>query len=100
MEKKLLFIQPIVSLYRKSVIEEITKLEPLSYFWGTENFHDIEPLRGIQNVDNSFITRKINVLKTNFVWYKGMLSKFIKNKSTHVLLSGVNPLLINTFIIF
>lgn len=100
MEKKLLFIQPIVSHYRKSVIEEITKLEPLSYFWGTENFQGVEPLRGIQNVDNSFITRKINVLKTNFVWYKGMLSKFIKNKSTHVILSGVNPLLINTFIIF
>lgn len=96
--KKLLFIQPIVSHYRESVVKEITNLEPNSEFWGTSDYLGVEPLKNIDNVDNSFKTVKI--LGSRFIWYKGLIFRFLKNKSTHVIISGINPLLVQTFIIF
>jgi glycosyltransferase involved in cell wall biosynthesis len=100
MEKSLLFIQPIVSHYRKSVVEEIIKLEPQSEFWGTNNFQGVEPLNGVSNVNNGFKVKIINIFNIKFVWYKEIVSKCLKHKSTHVILSGINPLLIQTFFIF
>lgn len=100
MKKRILFIQPIVSHYRKSVVEEITNLEPFSNFWGTSDFQGVAPLEGISNVNNGFKTKIINISGSKFVWYKGLFSHFVRDKSTHVVLSGVNPLLINIFIIF
>jgi glycosyltransferase involved in cell wall biosynthesis len=100
MEKSLLFIQPIVSHYRKSVIEEITKLEPKSEFWGTDYFQGVEPLIGINNVNNEFRVKMIGLFGIKFVWYKDLVARSLKHNSTHVILSGINPLLIQTFIIF
>ena len=99
-EKKILFIQPIVSHYRKSLVEEIIKLEPDSTFWGTDDFLGVAPLTGIDNVKNDFDTFKIRIKGKIFVWYKGMIARFLKDDSTHVVISGFNPLLLQTVIIF
>jgi len=99
-EKKLLFIQPIVSHYRKSVVKEISLLAPKSIFWGTANYQGVEPLMGLKNVDNSFETININIFGLKLIWYKNMLSHFFKNDSNYIILSGINPMLIQTFLIF
>ncbi len=100
MEKGLLFIQPIVSEYRKSVVKQITLLAPQSSFWGTAEFQGVAPLVGLHNVDNHFETKVFKIFSLNFIWYKKLFSRFLKDKSDYVILSGINPFLIQFFLIF
>ena len=100
MKRKLLFIQPIVSHYRKSVIDEIIKLEPNSFFWGASDFEGVLPLESNRNIDNTFKVRAIRVFGVKFFWYKRLILKFLKDDSSHIVISGINPLLIQSILIF
>ncbi len=96
----MLFIQPIVSHYRKSVVEEITRLEPKTKFWGTSTYQGVAPLSGLKNVNNSFVTKELKVSNHTIVWYRKLLTSYLKDSSGFVVLSGINPYLVQTIIIF
>lgn len=98
--KKILFLQPIVSHYRKSVVEEIVKDLPNAVFWGTNDFMNVAPLPDNNNVCNNLEVINFKILGYTFWWYKNLFSKINKNDFDYIVISGINPLLINFNLVF
>lgn len=98
--KRILFLQPIVSHYRKSVVEEIVNKLPNAVFWGTSDYLNIAPLPNNDNVSNELEVIKFKFLGQTFWWYKNLFNKVRNENFDEMVISGINPLLINFNLIF
>lgn len=95
MNKKYLFLQPIVSHYRKSVVKRVSDQIDTVEFWGTSNFEGVEPLNNTHNIKNDLTTAQIIIQGKTFRWYKRLLTRMRKYNPDIIVFSGFNPLLLN-----
>lgn len=97
---KTLFLQPIVSHYRKSVIESIINYNSNVEFWGTADYFGVLPLSSTNNIKNNLTVKRIKLFKRQFLWYNRLIKKVKNYNPDIIVLSGFNPLLINFTLVF
>lgn len=97
---KILFLQPIVSHYRKSVVENLIEQLHLVEFWGTSDYEGVLPMEFTSQVKNDLLIKTINIFGRKFYWYKNLHRKIKNYNPDIIVISGINPLLVNFILTF
>jgi len=96
---KNIFLGPIWPHYRKSLIDELIKEKPETYFYGAENYLTNRPLKNNKNIKNVLKKYSFNFFKHKFFWYKNIFSKINFKRADKIVIVGFDPHMLHLIVL-
>ena len=91
MKDKLIFIGPIWTHYRSSVVNELLKINPKSIFFGASKYLSNIAINNNNNAFNIINKTSFTIFGHTFYWYHGLLNKMKIAKTDKIIISGFDP---------
>jgi len=95
----IIFFQPIITHYRKSLVKEILTLMPNSLFIGAKNYYNNIPLKDFNaNVKNELSTFQIKLFNHRFFYFINGMKYLLPLRNKKVIITGFDPHFLHIYI--